>query len=216
LSPPPLLPLDPAWSSVKLTVAPFACNYLLGIEYVNPWWRREPGWSPGKVLAWFVSLFHRECNVPACHMLSFMWGAGFPALYLHENLHDVTHRRGADLFGGASMNYYRHVKKMVSSNNTTVKFEPGNPKYARLPDDYLEAAYGVETPILFITGEQNKVFTDSNIVTYKKLDERAPGRHELHVFPDYGHQDVFMGKNSDRDVFPRLLEFLDRHRRGSK
>ena len=31
---------------------------------------------------------------------------------------------------------------------------------------------------------------------------------QLHVFPNYGHQDVFQGRNSDSDVFPRLLEFL--------
>ena len=55
------------------------------------------------------------------------------------------------------------------------------------------------------------MFTDSNIVTYNKLKESAAGRHELHVFPNYGHQDVFMGKNSDKDVFPRLLEFLRKH-----
>jgi cholesterol oxidase len=31
------------------------------------------------------------------------------------------------------------------------------------------------------------------------------------VFPNYGHQDVFMGKNNHVDIFPRLLEFLDKH-----
>jgi hypothetical protein len=39
----------------------------------------------------------------------------------------------------------------------------------------------------------------------------VPGRHELHVFPNYGHQDVFMGKNNHIDIFPRLLEFLNKH-----
>ncbi len=39
-----------------------------------------------------------------------------------------------------------------------------------------------------------------------------PGRHELHVFPRYGHQDPFMGDRVDRDIFPRLLDFIEKHR----
>jgi hypothetical protein len=32
------------------------------------------------------------------------------------------------------------------------------------------------------------------------------------VFPNHGHQDVFMGKNVYVGIFPRLLQFLDKHR----
>ncbi|MDQ3914887.1 MAG: alpha/beta hydrolase [Actinomycetota bacterium] len=207
-----LTPRTPSWSQVKLAVAPAMCDYVLGIEYLNPWWRRERGWSAGQVMSRVVSLFHRECNVPECHMLSFMWGSGHPALYLHENMADVTHRRAADLYGGVSVNYYRHVRKMVKANNTAVKFEPGNPKYRALPDDYFQYAKEIETPILFVTGELNRVFSDSNIVCHERLERIVPGRHSLHVFPKYGHQDVFMGKNVATDIFPRLLAFLEEHR----
>jgi cholesterol oxidase len=206
-----LTPRIPRWSKFKLSVAPFACDYIAGFEYVNPYWRRQPGWSLGKMLAWTVSFFHRECNVPECHMLSFMWGTGFPALYSHENLHDVTHRRSGDLYGGVSVNYYRHVAKMVRKA-TAVKYLPDDPKYSSLPDNYFEYARDIGTPVLFMTGEQNHVFTDSNIVCHKRLQQIVPGRHELQVFPRYGHQDVFMGKNCDVDIFPQLLNFLKRHR----
>ena len=209
-----LTPRVPTWSRIKLNIAPIAADYILGIEYLNPWWRREQGWSMGQVMAWLVSFFHRECNVPACHMLSFMWGAGAPALYMHENLHDVTHRRGGDLYGGVSLNYFRHVLKMVKADNTAVKFAPNNPKYNCLPDNYFKYAGEIETPVLFMTGEVNNVFRDSNIVCYERLNAIAPGRHQLHVFPNYGHQDVFMGKNVATDIFPRLLEFLNENRTG--
>jgi cholesterol oxidase len=209
-----LTPRVPQWSNIKLRLAPFLCDYVLGIEYLNPWWRRENGWSPGQVLAWFVSLFHRECNVPACHMLSFMWGTGFPALYSHENLLDVTHRRGGDLYGGVSLNYYRHVLKMVRANNTAVKYATSDPRYAALPDNYFQYAADIETPVLFMTGEINNVFRDSNIVCHERLQKIAPGRHELHVFPRYGHQDVFMGGTVAHDIFPRLVEFMEKHRGG--
>ena len=207
-----LTPRIPRWSSLKLSAGPFLCD-TFGIEYINPHWRRQPGFSVGKLTAWFVSAGHRECNVPECHMLSFMWGSGSPALYLHENLHDVTHKRGGDLYGGVSVNYYRHVKKMVAADNTAVPYEPANPKYKLLPDNYFKYAQDIETPVLLMTGQQNNVFTDSNIVCHRRLEQIVPGRHELHVFPNYGHQDVFMGKNCHIDIFPRLLEFLRKHSR---
>ncbi|MEF3075518.1 alpha/beta fold hydrolase [Methylobacter sp. Wu1] len=207
-----LTPRVPAWSKIKLNAGPFLCDYLLSVEYINPYWRREPGWSLGKALGWLISAFHRECDSPECHVLSFMWGTGFPALYNHDNLLDVTHRRGGDLYGGVGVHYYRHVLKMVNANNTAVKFETGNPKYQNLPDDYFAYADEIETPVLFMTGQQNRVFTDSNIVCHERLEKIVPGRHQLQVFPNYGHQDVFMGKNVHVDIFPRLLEFLESQR----
>jgi len=205
-----LTPRVPRWSHIKLYVAPAFVEYVLGYPYLNPLWSYDPGLSSGKIFSKVNSRFHRECNVPACHMLSLMWGSGHPALYSHENLKEVTHRRGGDLYGGTSMNYYRHVRKMVRAGRA-VKYDPSDPKYDRLPDDYLQYAREIETPVLFMTGESNRVFTDSNVYCYQKLEELVPGRHELHLFPNYGHQDVFMGKNNHIDIFPRLLEFLSKH-----
>jgi len=205
-----LTPRVKTWSRMKLTLGPFFVENLSSIPYLNPYWRREPGLGLGKLLSWVLSLFHRECNSPECHMLSFMWGTGFPAVYKHENLLEVTHRRGGDLYGGVSLHYYRHVRKMVRSNNTAVKFDPDNPRYQTLPDNYLDRAADITTPVLFMTGEQNDIFLDSNIMCYERLNKVAPARHEKAVFPEYGHQDVFMGKNCHIDVFPRLLDFLQR------
>jgi cholesterol oxidase len=205
-----LTPRVPRWSHLKLYAAPPFVEYVLGYPYLNPLWSYDPGISTGKIFSKINSRFHRECNVPACHMLSLMWGSGHPALYSHENLLEVTHRRGGDLYGGTSMNYYRHVRKMVRAGRA-VKYDPSDPKYDRLPDDYFQYAREIETPVLFMTGEANRVFTDSNVYCYQKLEELVPGRHELHVFPNYGHQDVFMGKNNHIDVFPRLVEFLNKH-----
>ena len=205
-----LTPRVPRWSQLKLTLAPNVVEYLLGYPYLNPRWSYDPGLSSGKIFSKLIGLFHRECNVPACHMLSLMWGTGWPALYNHENLADITHRRGGDLYGGTSMHYYRHVMKMVRAKRA-VKYDPNNSKLARLPNDYFEYAKEIETPVLFMTGDANRVFTDSNVYCFDRLQEIVPGRHELVVFPNYGHQDVFMGKTNHVDIFPRLIEFLNKH-----
>lgn len=207
-----LTPRVPKWSLIKGSAGPFMTDYILSVPYLSPLWSEDPGLSRGKLFSKMVSFFHRECDVPACHMLSFMWGSGWPALYSHKNLHEVTHRRGGDLYGGTSVNYYRHVMKMVRAGSEPIKHEPENPKYDRLPNNYFEYAKEIETPVLFMTGDNNRVFSDSNVVCYERLQKIVPGRHELHIFPGYGHQDVFMGKNNHIDIFPRLLDFLKKHR----
>ena len=64
--------------------------------------------------------------------------------------------------------------------------------------------------MLFVTGERNRVFTDSNIACYNELRRLGCDWHELKVFSGYGHQDAFMGKNVARDIFPTFIGFLDR------
>lgn len=208
-----LTPRVPAWSKVKLQLAPFLVEYVLQQPYVAPNWGSEPGLTTGKVVAKLLGLAHRECDNDACHMLSFMWGTGFPALYAHENLLEVTHERGGDLYGATGVHYHRHVNRMVKAGGA-VKYDPNDPALAALPNDYFERAAEVRTPILFTTGANNKVFTDSNIVCFERLKTITPGLHELAVFEGYGHQDVFMGKTVAADVFPRLLQFIGKHAGG--
>ena len=204
-----LTPRVPRWSRIKSFAGMTLFEHVLGFQYLDPAWADDPGFHRGKLFSKVVSLFHRECDVPACHMLSLMWGAGWPALYLHENLDPVTHARGGDLYGPVNVHYHRHVAKMLGAGSRAVKFDPSDPTYDALPNDYLANAAAIETPVLFVTGNQNRVFADSNIVCHQQLERVAPGRHQLHVFPGYGHQDVFMGKDVARDVFPRFREFLE-------
>jgi lysosomal acid lipase/cholesteryl ester hydrolase len=203
-----LTPRIPLWSHLKLSVSPRLVE-LAGFQYLNPKWSEDPWLTPGKLFSKLVDLFHPECDVPACHMLSLMWGTGWPALYSHANLADVTHRRGGDLYGPTSMNYYRHVIKMVRAHNTAIKYNDA-PQYAALPDDYFERAHEVTTPVLFMTGEHNHVFTDSNVECHRRLHAMGCTQHELKVFPGYGHQDPFMGKNVAEDIFPDLIDFMQR------
>lgn len=207
-----LTPHIPRWSRFKITFFPFILERILDIPYVSPGWPSEPRLSRGKMLSKVISLFHRECDEPSCHMLSLMWGSGWPALFLHENLAPQTHRRLADLFGGTGLNYHRHVARMVKAGNRAVKMFPGDPRYNGLPDDYFEAGVGIGTPVLFVTGDKNRVFADSNIHCYERLRERGAAHHRLQVFADYGHQDLFMGKDAARDVFPDLLGFIRQNR----
>lgn len=211
-----LTPNVPTWSKIKLAFSPFLMESVFRFPNVNPRWYYLPGIASGKLLSRFVSLFHHECDEPACHMLSLMWGTGWPACYEHANLPDITHRRVGDLFGATSMNYYRHIRKAVG-RKSMIKYTPTDKRYESLPNNYLDKASEVKTPILFMTGDQNKVFKDSNIIAFETLNRLNPGnKNELFIAEGYGHQDTLMGKKSDQDVFPKIVEFLRKNSNGVK
>jgi hypothetical protein len=109
------------------------------------------------------------------------------------------------------MNYYRNVYKMLRAGSRPVKYEPGKPELAALPDDYFAYAREIKTPVLLTTGAENKVFADSNIVCHERLRALGCDQHELEIYPGYGHQDVFMGQDVARDCFPAMLDFIRRH-----
>lgn len=204
-----LTPRVPMWSQVKLAAAPDLLERVLGLPGIGPDWPTHPWLSRRGLVGRAVGFGHRECDQPACNMLSMMWGSGRPAMYHHDNLHEVTHRRGGDLYGPTGFQYYRHMHKMVRAGRA-IKFDTRNPAHSVLPDDYLAGAAEIDTPVLLTTGADNRVFADSNVVCYQRLEAVAPGKHELEVFGGYGHQDIFMGRRSDRDVFPRITDFLKR------
>ncbi|WP_239137754.1 alpha/beta hydrolase [Sphaerisporangium rufum] len=207
-----LTPRVHPWARMKLAAGPALLEHVLGLSYIDPRFAGAPPLTRRWLLARLVSFLHPECREPACHMQSFMWGSGRPAMYRHRNLAPDTHvhERLADLNGAADVGYYRHVGRMVRAGRA-VKCDPGEPAHAALPDDYLAGAAAVPTPVLFLTGDHNDVFTDSNIVCHRELSARAPGRHELQILPGYGHIDPLIGRNAHVDVFPRILDFLKRH-----
>jgi cholesterol oxidase len=193
-----LHPRAPGWARWKLRFGPNLAEYGLGMPVLDPRFGEAPWFTRRKLFQRGVSLFHRECRNPACHLLSFMWGSGKPAMFGHHQVEVVTHERMADLCGACGVHYYRHMHKMIEAGHVV--------PFSGEDSDLMSAE--VETPVLFLTGSDNHVFTDSNIVTHAALDQAHPGRHELEILPGYGHVDPFIGKNAHRDVFPRIVEFL--------
>lgn len=204
-----LIPRVPAWSRVKLAVGPALAEYVIGLPFMDSRFGDAPPLTRGWMVSRFASLFHRECDVRACHMISFMWGSGHPALYRHENLTPATHQRIADLLGPTGVHYYRHIRKMVRAGQA-VRYDPADPRHAALPANYLANAAQVTTPMLLLSGDHNRVFPGANAAAYEALEKARPGLQEFQSLPGYGHFDPFTGANSHADVYPKVLDFLKR------
>ena len=64
---------------------------------------------------------------------------------------------------------------------------------------------------VFLAGVNNQCFlAESQQRTYDFFDSCRKGYHSLHMIPNYGHLDIFIGKNAATDVFPLIIAELDR------
>ncbi len=199
------------WSAAKLLCAPFLVDKVLRLYHVDPRWGQPDVPAPwvGRALAKFVNLTHLECNNPACNLVSFLWGSGFPAVFTHEKMAPETHDRLTELFGPIAMPYFRNVSHGVFNHNTFGRYSR-KPEHKHLPARYIDNVGEVVVPSLLLSGERNHIFPGSNRLTADLIQAKGIAGYEYRELPGYGHQDVFMGKDCDREVFPLLHQFMQR------
>ena len=63
----------------------------------------------------------------------------------------------------------------------------------------------------FFAGAKNRCFLpESQQRTFEYFVGHGKSEYSMHLLPTYGHLDVFMGKDAAREVFPTMLEELDK------
>ena len=194
----------PHWSGAKL-------NYLLPLikpfsAYLNPHWGvKAPGLFP-KLVNFFVNLTHHECRNSVCKGVSFTYGAGKPALWMHENLNDETHEWLKEEFNAVPLAFFNQIARCVRKGNlVSVSGD------AKLPADFAKAGPKTDARFAFFAGEENLCFLpESQIRSHAYFDSKKKDYHTLHVIPKYGHLDIFMGQKAADEIYPVLIEELDR------
>jgi hypothetical protein len=200
-----LHPIVPAFSKLKLrTTLPIVARF---IDSVDPAWGDHPPRGIPQLINGIVKLSHHECDVTECKLVSFTYGAGYPALWLHEHLNDEVHDRFiAEVFGRVPMSFFRHMGRCVKAGHL-VALEPTG----GLPAHYTAGPPQTDARFSFFTGWRNRCFLpESQIKSHEWFDRWRPGYHTLTVLPRYSHLDVFLGSNAHRDVFPLMLNELAR------
>jgi hypothetical protein len=195
----------PRWSQAKMRFALPVINRLL--RALNPGWGDRPPAGTPTAITLAVKATHHECKNTVCKLVSFTYGAGFPALWRHENLNDDTHSYFIPSeFGPVPMSFFRQMAGCVKRGHL-VSYErlPG------LPDDYAAQEPQTDARWVFLSGEKNRCFLpESQRESYRWFSAFRPRYHSLHVLPTYSHLDMFMGKSAARDVFPLIIDELDR------
>jgi hypothetical protein len=174
------------------------------MKYLNPQWGLSAprGWPTA--IDWFVRATHHECNNPVCKHSSFTFGAGFPTLWLHENLDDATHEWLKGEFAHVPMSFFREMHDCIEAG-----FLVSNGKHPELPRNFVGQAPKTDARFVFLGGQFNHCFVpESQQRTFDFFDHHAPGRHAFYELAGYGHLDVFVGKNAARDNFPLIVDEL--------
>ncbi|GAA4828075.1 alpha/beta hydrolase [Algivirga pacifica] len=191
-------------TTAKLYAVPQLAEKLLDIDYfsmnadqVNP--------QDGQfMIHQLANLGSNECEHPTCKMLSFVWGTGHEStIFKHKHLPKETHERLEEYFGAVSSSYFRHFQKMLQ-HQAVVNTDAS--------ENYLDQVENIKTPMLLMTGKDNRCWHDAIQEYAKLLDRFFPSvNYEKFVIPDYSHNDVFMGKNAYLDVFPEVLAFIKKY-----
>jgi len=199
-----LHPVIPSFSRFKIgTLRPLMQQVT---PYLNPAWGDGPDTLFSRLARGTVMATHWECGNPVCRMVSFTYGSGRPALWRHENLNEATHEWLRGEFAEVPMSFFAQMAECVKAGQlVSVSHRPG------LLERYADAAPRTEARFALFAGARNRCFLpESQVQTHAFLSAHRPGVDSLHVLPEYGHLDVFFGKNAHRDVFPLILDELNR------
>jgi hypothetical protein len=199
-----LHPVVPAWSRFKLQ---FMLPVLRTVTPVlNPAWNADSTSWVGRAMFRAADATHHECDNAVCKQVSFYYGAGFPALWEHDNLDEATHEWLRHEFAACPMSFYQQMARSVRAGHLVP--EEAGPD---MPEDITARPPQTDARFVFLGGEMNRCFLpESQIRTHAWFERHAPGRHEVHVIPRYSHLDVFMGQRAARDTFPLIESALER------
>jgi len=145
--------------------------------------------------------FEEQCNSPTCRRITFMYAP----LYEHEQLNTATHDALHEMFGVANIGAFKHLALMAREGKVVDK---------EGKDIYLPNLNKLNIPIRFIHGAENVCFLPvSTEKTIKALQNENPAiEYDRFVIPEYGHIDCIFGKNAAKDVYPLILEHLEKAR----
>ncbi len=199
-----LHPVVPKFSKVKLNVAVPLISMLT--DYLNPAWGLHAPTLTAKAISLLVNATHHECKNAVCKQVSFTYGTGFPALWLHENINNDTHEWLKQEFANVPLTFFKQMARCVGRGNLI-----SVDGLKELPADFCAQAPQTDARFAFTAGAKNLCFLpDSQVKTFAWFEGQRKNYHALHVFPTYGHLDVFMGKRAAEDTFPVILAELDK------
>ena len=174
----------------------------IGVDSLTAYTDTESGW--------FDKLFDKAlklqrfdvdelCDNPVCHRISFLYALLYEHAQLNRQLHDHLH----ELFGVCSVGVFEHLARMIRR---------GHLVDAEGRDVYMQHFDRLAIPITFIHGAENRCYLPvSTERTYQALVEaNGPQGYARHVIPGYGHIDCMFGKNAVRDVYPLILDALEK------
>ncbi len=174
----------------------------LGVQSLSAYRDTNANWFEhlyDTALRLYPQTFDDRSNSAVDKRIIFMYGQLWELAQLNTATHDTLH----ETFGVANIEAFEHLGMLMRK---------GHAVNAAGEEVYLPNAANMAIPIRFIHGEKNQTFLpESTAQTVKFLSATNGAQlYDRIVIPDYGHIDCIFGKNATHDVFPFIVEHLDR------
>ncbi len=146
-----------------------------------------------------VTEHEERCNNPVCYRVTFLYAP----LYEHDQLNNATHAVMHELFGISSISNFRHLGELTRADHLVS---------AQGEEIYMPHVERLAIPITFIHGAENQTWApESTARTVEWLAaNNGAGLYQRHLIPNYGHIDCIFGRNAVRDVYPYILDHLEK------
>lgn len=155
----------------------------------------------------WVALTHHDCHSMVCRMSSFCYGEGDSVMWSHANISPEVHRWMADEFFWVPTIFFRQIGRATMARRLVPMGEDDRLRGLTDPGHQPRT----DAKITFMTGLDNRCFEPrSQLLSYRYMTSWQPGRHQLLEIPGCGHMDLWFAEHSPSDVFPRVVEALER------
>jgi cholesterol oxidase len=151
-----------------------------------------------------VPVPHGErCGLAVCRWINAIYGC----THVHDQLDDATHREIASLFGVGNLDGLRHLVLIL---------QRGMAVDASGLDRYLPQVARLDLPIHFVAGTRNHIFhpqgTERTLNWLRQAhgEEKSDRNYSVTYLDDYGHLDALIGRDASTEVFPVIVDHLDR------
>jgi cholesterol oxidase len=141
-----------------------------------------------------------RCGQAVCRWINAIYGC----THRHAQLNDATHRALNEMFGVGNVNSLNHLTLMLRKSLAVTS--TGRKDYLKTPERI------ADTKVLLLQGRHNYIFHPAGTLrTLRWLRAHNPrGQYQRLVLPDYAHLDAIIGAKAATDVYPRVVEFLNR------
>ncbi|PQK08008.1 hypothetical protein BB8028_0001g00890 [Beauveria bassiana] len=215
--------MNPIWARSNMRKAAFPAPLdKLHAAAVGPWFRCAASPDAGARQALIDQLLRfvaaeERCASASCHRATILFGR----CWNHANLNEETHRHVDEFFSGANMALMHLLMRMGRRGRVSTN----GPAFAPLDTDAnVQRLRGI--PIFFFSGADSQVLSpEATERTYERLCTTfglAAGgassglQYRRRVIKGYGHLDCWMGRDAYRDVYPMVLDEVDRVVRGGE
>ncbi len=174
----------------------------LGIDSLTAYRDTHANWSErlfDDVLRLYPQEFEERTNSPVDRRITFLYGQ----LWELDQLNTATHESLHELFGVANIAAFEHLALLLRK---------GFAVNAAGADIYLPQVKRLAIPLRIIHGAENQTFLPESTKLMLSWLQQANGTalYDRIEVKGYGHIDCIFGKNAATDVYPLLLEHLEK------